>query len=417
MRLLKRSRPCNGISTAPVRDEYPGKIFRVSGRPLLWTVLFWLHSIIRTLGLEPLVVYHNFFNNNGVTSLHCWNDASLLAVGTKKAGIYYQHRPTLVASKVDTRCIFGDDNNTGNNWKRLDYETKFPTYSLASSNAEQKTLYCGGGNRFVSVWKDKNGPLQMPKFECVQELGPHTGWVKDLVLDAQNHILHSIGCNCIESWDCSSAPMQHLAKRSIENSPVLGSTLSSDLLCLCLVERPSGSNGSLLVSGGVDGRIHVWSSHLGQGNHQPLCAVAAHDGRVNTIVHSSSLNAILTVGNDGVLCVFRISTSLSSPSIELLANFNLKPGSAELRMTAAVVIDPPAKDGECRLALGSSDGAVSFFTVSIVPEEDVLLSKDSASLFLEGNPTIYAMAHERKQNTSQLWIGHATGLSSIDLAS
>jgi hypothetical protein len=67
-------------------------------------------------------------------------------------------------------------------------------------------------------------------------------------------VLFSIGCKCIETWKKreDSDEWVHLFKSLIESDPMQGSTLSSDLLCLCSLAE----NGRI-ESGGVDGRIHL----------------------------------------------------------------------------------------------------------------------------------------------------------------
>jgi hypothetical protein len=171
----------------------------------------------------------------------------------------------------------------------------FPIYTLAFSKNKPKNgvLFSGGGDRYVTVWRKQQQTSSSPPqgrnedlwTTASQKLGPHTGWVKDVYYDGVNEILHSIGCNCIESWKKMPTEKEndepilfsHWKKSTIESSPTAGSTLSSDLLCLCgTTSIRQGTNNEnlgrskmmddLLLAGGVDGRIHVWNSK-GMGNH------------------------------------------------------------------------------------------------------------------------------------------------------
>jgi WD40 repeat protein len=178
----------------------------------------------------------------------------------------------------------------------------YPTFSLLCKNITGKQqVFCGGGDRYIQVLEATGED----NWQTRQKLGPHTGWVKALALDRSHHQpcywLHSIGCNCIETWawDESKTQWIHARKRSIESCPKQGSTLSSDLLCLAHWQ-------SWLCSGGVDGRIHVWSSDPKLAA-QPLLSIAAHQGRVNAMAaipllgNSDGSCMLLTCGHDGEL--------------------------------------------------------------------------------------------------------------------
>eukprot|EP00978_Attheya_sp_CCMP212_P016999 scaffold45028_cov51-Attheya_sp.AAC.1 len=168
----------------------------------------------------------------------------------------------------------------------------YPIYSMVSHHGKDVDfLFCGGGDRYITVWEKRyssssssSSSSLMPEWKIAARLGPHTGWVKSVVYDSNLNLLHSIGCNCIETWSRQElttnnpgetnhvndsgqdhSPIRridyswkHLKKRKIDSCPTNGSTLSSDLLCLCLLNPAFDKN--ILYSGGVDGRIHKWTS-------------------------------------------------------------------------------------------------------------------------------------------------------------
>lgn len=202
-------------------------------RWLLATVLLALASLVHSLSLS-LGEETNIVNDVGITSLLARrqdeSDHFDLFVGTKRGTLlHFQYKDNDIDSLDEIR-----DEMT---------ESK-PIYSIASTtygrlgavdkdDATPFQLFCGGGDRYISVWQheqtDKN-------WRCSQRLGPHTGWVKDVLFDKHSHSLHSIGCNCIESWKrkviegSTDLTWKHTAKRAIESSIEEGATLSSDLL-------------------------------------------------------------------------------------------------------------------------------------------------------------------------------------------
>jgi WD40 repeat protein len=316
--------------------------------------------------------------NTGVTSLLELENGAIIA-GTKKGQIF--------------RSTF--DSSTA--WAELEgYDSKFPVYSLASSKGGNCRIFCGGGDRYISVWQEDDDD----QFQLVDRLGPHTGWVKSLAYDEINHILFSIGCNCIEAWECGKSPIVHASKRSIENSPDMGSTLSSDLLCLCLLE-----NGSL-VSGGVDGRIHIWSPDLKA--TVPLFTITCHQGRVNRLIYSSETKLLFSVGNDGKLNAFRVSAD----SLSLKASLEI---SGCPRLTAASVL--LGKKETSLLGLGTTCGQV--IVVGVTEEEESVTMTQTNTIALEGNPMIYALCESRAEYSSvyskTILVGHATDLVEVQL--
>ena len=299
------------------------------------------------------------------------------------------------------RLFRSKDTKSERSWNELvGYETKYPVYSLAFTQghgSKGPLLFGGGGDRYITVW-EANGS---GAFHFVQRLGPHTGWVKDLAFDDATQRLYSIGCNCIETWDCEVAPATHIVKRAIGNSPDMGSTLSSDLLCLCLVPEQR------LVSGGVDGRIHLWSDDLK--STEPLFSESCHDGRVNSLVYSKAMNVLFSVGNDSKVIAFR----MCEESFQLLGDFNV---AGELRLSVASIIRETYDN--CAMALGTSDGQVVLMNVSM-SSESVDFVETSRVRVIDDNPMIYAICNDPKNVQSKtekrILVGHAKGLVEIEL--
>jgi WD40 repeat protein len=407
----------------------------------------------------------------GTTSVQFLSETSSLLVGTKKGGIYFSiveqeknqdpnDDNSILVTRNEPYTSEHADENSLDGWSELksnDYKTKYPIYSLAamSRNSMDSTwilpssyddifLFCGSGDRWISVWKlesEQDGDcIPNPDFKFMQTLGPHTGWVKDLVYDDRSRLLHSIGCNCIETWDCSSMyevddgrasknQISHATKRTIENSPTAGTTLSSDLLCLCLlpsIAKDGDDVPPLLVSGGVDGRIHLWlSDHSAQrtcrtamnlDGQMPLHTILAHDGRVNAIVFSTATKSIFTAGNDGFLCVFRASVD---KGFELVSKLKIDNGTDECfeRITTATITRDLKEQMRCSLALGSSTGDLCFVAAETNSEGGTDSRIEGNFFTVAENSMIYSIASEKGSDPSvnpRLWVGHASGLATVD---
>ncbi len=373
----------------------------------------------------------------GTTSVRWCSSGSSLVIGTKKGGIYWSSvQKQKEISNNDEENPSADGNWEMDDemvrWSKLEskeYKTKYPIYSMATalSSFDDDYLFCGSGDRWISVWKLSANAISGSDAEFVQKLGPHTGWVKDIVYDEESRLLHSIGCNCVESWDCStliqeestthkSSIIAHTTKRAIENSPTMGTTLSSDLLCLCLLP-PTKSSPRLLVTGGVDGRILLWLSDpttfaakTNLDGENPLHTASAHDGRVNKIVYSSTMNTIFTVGNDGLLCAFRASIE---EGFEEISKLKIDAKSS-LRITVASIMSGSGKQGRCYLALGSSNGELFFVKAQINPNDGIDFSVQDDSITLEDGSMVYSMISEKGSDRSRLWVGHASGLAAVD---
>jgi WD40 repeat protein len=297
------------------------------------------------------------------------------------------------------------------------YDTKYPIFSLlattspsfstatSSSDGRTITLFCGGGDRFISV-----APQQQPfssspaakdgAFKCIR-LGPHTGWVKDLQYDSRNECLYSIGCNRIESWKApSSGSGRNVLTRSIENSPQDGATLSSDLLCLLLVH-----DSNILLSGGVDGRIHIWSTSAN--DKYPEFSTRVHNGRVNRLALAPKSGRIFSIGHDGVICSLKIDASNYSDPIIVDCTYRI-PDTPRLSSLAVLQELGPTVD----LAVGTTDGKVYLVRVDIDGSTSdttntVIIGQDQ----IENEPMVNAIVgHKFTSSEASVLVGHASGL-------
>jgi WD40 repeat protein len=281
----------------------------------------------------------------------------------------------------------------------------------------------------------------------------HTGWVKDLHYDTSNDILHSIGCNCIESWkkkmptEKDEAPLfSHWKKSTIESSPTDGSTLSSDLLCLSGTRHVSNENGSkmdLLLAGGVDGRIHVWNSKE-MGGNQPQSSLAAHDGRVNCLCFlDASQNILLSGSHDGLLKCWSMKhvphhvhdiddeqkhdMKNEAFTLELANQVNV----GETRITAIASCCSKNDDNDDmkhrRFAFGTHNGLIYTATVVKMNDSSTSAKENSAELSiadkieLPGSPMINALCcishpdvNDDCFTSTTLVIGHSLGLATVE---
>jgi len=290
-------------------------------------------------------------------------------------------------------------------------------------NKTTTVLACGGVDRYIKLWSytlpSKNLHDKDSQWSYLGSLGPHTGWVKDIVFDPSSKVMHSIGCNCIESWglfdvkqdeDSNQAvKFQHVTQRRISSCPInssknsSSSTLSSDLLCLCT--HKGKKNNPYLYSGGVDGRIHVWSS---QGSSaSPLQSVHAHSGRVNCIITSLKLRIMFSSGHDGVVQCRRLSElDDSSQILPLISEIDV--GDRVLAM--ALVKDNTKENAE--FVLGTASGKVIIIEAQILNEKSVQL-KIKKDWIIEQSVIhdidVYCPGPDHHKN--YIAVGHSDGLT------
>jgi WD40 repeat protein len=344
----------------------------------------------------------NIFNS-GITSLLALEGSSSvkLFAGDKRGKIHHflwtgnsiQSLGDMQDEEVDTR--------------------PFPIFSITSTGRVAPfQIVCGGGDRYISVWHQTK---EKKNWSCRQRLGPHTGWVKDILYDHRRDVLYSIGCNCIESWervfdDDGDGLWTHAARRSIESSLKDGATLSSDILCLCACDEMHR-----FFAGGVDGRIHAWS--LDPLLPDPLYSIGAHKGRINFLAFAPTAKLLFSSGHDGVVqcrCISEGNTLNKIPDAHIeIMDANGNPA----RVTAFGLWHE--SDDLVHFVLGTANGELACFQASI--EHDTVALKETAdSRFLfPDEPMITAICSLKCQTLSNslatLAVGHSLGLSLITI--
>ena len=319
----------------------------------------------------------------GVTSLSSNSDGTTIAAGTKGGRI-------LISSLPSDKVLVWEE------LPRNEYGSRFPVYSLSfGRDAETEVFFAGSGDRLVSKWRRNKAYT----FSYVSTLGPHTGWVKDVKYHQMTNTLFSIGCNCVETWDCSEPSIRHVSKRTIENSPEMGSTLSSDLLSLCIVED------LCLVSGGVDGRLHLWS--LDPLEREPSFSCRCHDGRINSIVYSGTMDLLFSAGHDGTLVASRVKAN----DLQVLSDLEV---GAYQRLSTLCIVDEDSDDC-CDLVLGTTGGILIIVAVEI--KGDKILMSEKGRLQLEGYPMINSILNLQLPGPNgdhyAVLVGHATGMHEV----
>ncbi len=336
-------------------------------------------DVANAIGVEGPFIAKTLLST-GVSSLVLIRDGTTLVAGTKTGSILVS---SLRSNKIDVIQNLS--------WEQLEadeYDPKFPMFSLASSrDDESEMIFAGNGDRFVSIWRRDSNDFS---FLCT--LGPHTGWVKDIAYRKSTATLFSIGCNCIESWDCWKAEWNHLSKRKIENSPEMGSTLSSDLLSLCLIDD------LCLVSGGVDGRMHLWS--LDTLEIKPFFSCRSHDGRVNAMAFSAPLGFIFSVGHDGALVISEFQVGRLKTT--LVVSVKGKP-----RLSTLCIIHEDLLG--CRLALGTTCGQIIVMTAKV--RQDNVSVVEENRIAIEDQAMIYTLRSCPIRRS--ILAGHAKGLVEI----
>lgn len=314
----------------------------------------------------------------------------------------------------------------------------YPIFSMEnvpkSCNVEAFDLLTGGGDRFITVWETINdvqnrasASANEKNWEVKTQLGPHTGWVKGLAYHSTRHgvMIFSIGCNCIEVWN---GDYTHRCKLKIESSVEMGSTLSSDLLCLVTYGCHAGNNDgdreelACLLAGGVDGRLHRWvldgSSFVTSG------VTSAHDGRVNGILVCKGLNVLISIGNDACLSCRSISsdsfedwkvTTLNLENLDMFKNDVSTDGSSSIKITALSILKEDSN--KAIVSVGTSRGKVMLVQINRSTNNlKMSLLGDNIVQFENEKRIIYALgSFETLDSNSEcsfkVIIGHADGLS------
>ena len=378
---------------------------------------------------------------------------------------------------------------------------QYPIFSLmcvawddgCNDNYNSHDLLAGGADRYVTVWRrrriqnNREGESELynrGSWLVEEQLGPHTGWVKDVAKsiirqftrDVDDEIdrvyLFSIGCNCIEVWSRNTGgKYQHIHKLKIESSVQLGSTLSSDILCLATTsisvrnnsigdnydnDRTKDGTINLLLAGGVDGRIHLWTVTSKQiatlrGDSTPIFgyseSIPAHHGRVTTMVICPSNNILITAGNDSSIHC-RLITTIGNNFNLLLSEWkatilNLAVGdegvivavkddtntaSSSVKITSLCIVDETAR--RSTIAIGTSCGKLALIDIvllevggnaqiiSVVRDTMKLNAKADENGKEDDEVVIHALcAGTRYENNAQrILVGHSRGLTFWDLS-
>jgi WD40 repeat protein len=334
--------------------------------------------------VDALNVRNSLVSTEGVTSLLL--DGSTIYAGTKRGNLLVIEGPSTGPDPIVEI--------NGAQHTKVDSKT-FPIYSLAYSSSG--FLFCGCGDRYISV---------LPKAEHqtalrygIQRLGPHTGWVKDLYFDSGSDTLFSIGCNCVEAWaPTNEGTWENLRKRSITSSPTEGSTLSSDLLCLCGTPR-----NDFFYAGGVDGRIHVWSTDTNV--PEPISSVGAHTGRVNVLLLEDESNLLFSAGYDGVVQCRRGGLQLLEDPVTTF------PVGEGIRVTAAAVTK--LSDSLLQLIIGCNTGLLLELRVAIRVDGMITISELSRVTSVD-ECSIHSLLILPTKTTGPgaILVGHSRGLFS-----
>ena len=293
-------------------------------------------------------------------------------------------------------------------------------------------LLAGGGDRYVTVWETTDNSLGHEKILKVkQQLGPHTGWVRCMAssssqgdANCNGSAVFSIGCNCIEVWFYNSYEYKHICKIKIDSSVEMGSTLSSDLLCLAAYHCDDTS-ASYLLAGGVDGRLHRWMlpktiNNVKKSNEFSTAGViAAHNGRVNKILVCKAFGAIVSVDANGYVICRKISSfeHFEDWETETINLVDESSPNSPIKLTSACIINEDLS--LATVSVGSSCGCI--FLVQMSKQQDkvkiiyelrrhIIISKRT-----DERCNIHSMcsipSNENPLLSSMIAIGHSNGCS------
>jgi len=347
--------------------------------------------------------------------------------------------------------ILNEESSSGVNPKKS--TVPYPIYSLLHHcHNDRQYIFAGSGDRYINVWfSTRISDTAVASWSLQQRLGPHTGWVKALAMDTTTHQLYSIGCNCIETWTLDSTIdnslhwKHHQKTRSVESSPDQGSTLSSDLLCLG-IWNTNKRRPTILVTGGVDGRFHIWDSispnplrstttvHNGRVSALeivPFADANDDDGKSGTPHNASESCLIVSVGYDGMLQCRRLNVLFETRCNEeatiqaldlfkigcvLVGNDDENEGPTN-RLTAMECTRVSAN--LVRVCLGSTSGTLYRMSISTTNDwkSACLTNSDTEPMCVvgQGKPMIYAIATiSSSADDTMAIVGHSQGLSTVN---
>ncbi|KAL7545197.1 hypothetical protein ACHAWF_008551 [Thalassiosira exigua] len=318
----------------------------------------------------------------------------------------------------------------------------YPIFSMLT--LPNGDLLTGGGDRYVAAWRRKSsredgegGAIvreQAREWEEADRLGPHTGWVKDLAAWTRRDgtaVVFSIGCNRVEVWSTRGSAhvdttYQHERTLMVESSVDMGSTLSSDLLCLAtyIERRADGSTDDVvencLLAGGVDGRVHRWRGQDDDGTIDEAGTFRAHDGRVNALAACEETNVLFSAGNDGQICCWTMDGDPSGwtcTSLDLGPRHDMSKQVDGTHSTAKVMSLCVVEDQSERALVAAGTSCGRIYLVDITKSED-----GSPRLKVVGCGSIdgseagkecvvHALCCGRRGRVRDVIVGHSDGLS------
>ena len=335
-------------------------------------------------------------------------------------------------------------------------KTPYPIFSLMTLpiHHHQHHVLSGSGDRYITIWeqdKQKHPNDGVSSWRTKAKLGPHTGWVKDLASslpnpnrndqDNEEKFIFSIGCNCIEVWKTiNGESYDHIHKLMIESSVEMGSTLSSDILCLATSpsynsnaqqtseqEKQQDHHSYYLLAGGVDGRIHQWTICNNSFPDAKVVYVPGHDGRVNALLVCGDLRAAVSIGNDGLVKCWKLDCNESFSSVCSI-NVNDECHSVQdttnqeakteevstIKLTCSCILFE--QQDLAIIGIGTACGKVLLAEISRVVKSDDVMSitllderafVESSSSDSIGGCNIHSIASQN----NQIIIGHSKGIS------
>lgn len=428
------------------------------------------------------------------------DDSLYFYVGTKRGKMkkvtitFVRHDYDDVDVQYENCIIQSIENNDSHHDRGSSNKTPYPIFSMMSlfinssrRGDNRQVVLTGSGDRYITIWEEqevdkKKQPLKHPhqqehhdnhngggavslsssSWRIKERLGPHTGWVKDLASShpipsyynkneqEDDRFIFSIGCNCIEVWKTSNRGNQysHVHKFMIESSVDMGTTLSSDILCLA-TSLPScyyyNNNCTdhpyyYLLAGGVDGRIHRWTLSSCSNNsfldavEGAVCS-RGHDGRVNDLLICHFLGAVVSVGNDGcVNCWFLeddcgnddnptafMKRRIWSVNVTDCISQEVR-NTPNIKLTCSCIFREQQEDyaiigigtacGKVLLAsiTKSLDGHDAAMSISLLQEKTTVQSWSSSSTSTRGCTTIHSLSSQN----NHVIIGHSEGISIWD---
>ena len=407
---------------------------------MIWLVAFLYHI------LPPAIAFsttdppqkkndiHHIPSLGGITSILSSphvpsSDTSTYFIGTKRGKIKQVNIP------IDLNRVQSTNDNILQTIQIENIEDAngkiikpYPIFSLLDCEmSNNHNILAGGGDRYITVWRQN----EQGEWIVVDQLGPHTGWVKDLATcscssfdsEEDTHMyLFSIGCNCIEVWCTIDGKYKHVHKLQIDSSVELGCTLSSDLLCLATYadECSNSKEKNYIFAGGVDGRIHRWSIHSSS-NDKFLSAgsFSAHNGRVNGLTVCRSMGVLVSIGSDGyVHC--RLMDSSNHPSKWKVVSLDISDYfrkdndtiSSQRKATSLCIVYEESRSSI--VCVGTSCGYLVLINID-KSDDDVIHAffndVEIASEEVEGTVVIHALCSNQYEDYSRILIGHSNGLS------